>query len=106
MNPEPPGASRASTDGAPATAPPNGRVRISADVGGTFTDVVLVDGRGSVWTHKVPSTPPDFERAVLEATRHLLERSGTAASEVARWRTERPWRPTPCSSAAAPAPPW
>ena len=59
-----------------------GRVRVSADVGGTFTDVVLVDGRGSVWTHKVPSTPPDFERAVLEATRHLLERSGTAASEV------------------------
>ncbi len=59
-----------------------GRVRVSADVGGTFTDVVLVDGRGSVWTHKVPSTPPDFERAVLEATRHLLERSGTSASEV------------------------
>ncbi len=63
-----------------ASAP--GRVRVSADVGGTFTDVVLVDGRGSVWTHKVPSTPPDFERAVLEATGHLLERSGTAASEV------------------------
>ena len=59
-----------------------GRVRVSADVGGTFTDVVLVDGRGSVWTHKVPSTPPDFERAVLDATGHLLERSGTAASEV------------------------
>ena len=64
------------------TAAANSRVRVSADVGGTFTDVVLVDGRGSVWTHKVPSTPPDFERAVLEATRHLLERSGTVASEV------------------------
>ena len=62
--------------------PPNGRIRVSADVGGTFTDVVLVDGRGSVWTHKVPSTPPDFERAVLDAARHLLERSGTTASEV------------------------
>ena len=77
-----PSAPLASTGHVPGTAAANGRVRVSADVGGTFTDVVLVDGRGSVWTHKVPSTPPDFERAVLEAARHLLERSGTAASEV------------------------
>ena len=77
-----PFASSASTGGSSGTASANGRVRVSADVGGTFTDVVLVDGRGSVWTHKVPSTPPDFERAVLDAARLLLERSGTAASEV------------------------
>ena len=47
-------------------------MRIGADVGGTFTDVVLIDANGNIWTHKVPSTPPDFERAVLNAIEHLL----------------------------------
>src|SRR5262245_32460197 len=50
----------------PATAR-HGPFRIGADVGGTFTDVVLIDARGDIRTHKVPSTPPDFERAVLRA---------------------------------------
>lgn len=47
-------------------------LRIGADVGGTFTDVVLIDANGNLWTHKVPSTPPNFERAVLNAIEHLL----------------------------------
>ena len=47
-------------------------MRIGADVGGTFTDVVLIDASGNIWTHKVPSTPPDFEQAVLNAIEHLL----------------------------------
>ncbi|MBI1918791.1 MAG: hypothetical protein HYS12_29205 [Planctomycetes bacterium] len=54
---------------------PRPTVRIAADVGGTFTDVILLDDRGGVRVHKLPSTPPDFERAVLDAVRHLL---GTA----------------------------
>ena len=34
--------------------------RIGIDVGGTFTDVVLIDeATGDVWTTKVPSTPHD-----------------------------------------------
>ena len=49
------------------------RVRIATDVGGTFTDLVgyEIDGSGAVArlvTHKVDSTPPAFERGVLEAT--------------------------------------
>ena len=35
-------------------------VRIGADVGGTFTDVILIDDNGAVWTHKVLSSPPNF----------------------------------------------
>lgn len=57
-------------------------VRIGADVGGTFTDVVLIDEQGRLWTHKVPSTPPDFDRAVLLATQHLLRVSGMDGSLV------------------------
>ena len=59
-----------------------GAVRIGADVGGTFTDVVLIDGGGRVHTHKAPSTPPDYERGVLDAVAHLLETAGTGGGQV------------------------
>ena len=60
----------------------NTRMRIGADVGGTFTDVVLIDGEGHVWTHKIPSTPPHFEIAVLEAIKHLLTETNIAGSKI------------------------
>ena len=65
-------------------------MRIGADVGGTFTDVVLIDASGNLWTHKVPSTPPDFEQAVLNAIEHLLrttDAAGATVSEVAHGTT-------------------
>ena len=58
------------------------RYRLAADVGGTFTDVVLIDDAGNVWSHKVLSTPPDFERAVLEAAEQLLQMRGAAGADV------------------------
>ena len=65
-------------------------MRIGADVGGTFTDVVLIDASGNIWTHKVPSTPPNFEEAVLNAIEHLLGTTnavGTTVSDVAHGTT-------------------
>ena len=62
---------------------PKGPIRVGADVGGTFTDVVLADAGGSVWTAKVPSTPPDFETAVLNGISRLLQDTGASGSEVA-----------------------
>ena len=65
-------------------------IRIGADVGGTFTDVILIDAGGNIWTHKVPSTPPNFEQAVLSAIAHLLSTTGaagTSVSEVAHGTT-------------------
>ncbi len=50
----------------------SGTLRIGADVGGTFTDVVIIDDRGKLTRRKVPSTPPDFETAVLDAIEILL----------------------------------
>jgi N-methylhydantoinase A len=41
------------------------RTRLGVDIGGTFTDMVL-SRDGEVRTWKVPSTPPDFERGVLD----------------------------------------
>ena len=42
--------------------------RIGVDIGGTFTDVGLVDeARGGIGVVKVPTTPRDFARGVLDA---------------------------------------
>ena len=57
-------------------------IRIGADVGGTFTDVVLIDATGKVWTYKLPSTPPNFEQAVLAGIGHLLKTCGAAGQSV------------------------
>ncbi len=62
---------------------PTGPFRVGADVGGTFTDVVLADAGGNVWTAKVPSTPPDFETAVLNGISRLLHNTAASGSEVA-----------------------
>ncbi len=59
-------------------------IQVAADVGGTFTDVVLTDEKGRLWTRKVPSTPPNFERAVLEAVERLLQDAEVPASGVAK----------------------
>src|SRR5262245_30281860 len=48
------------------SASENGGVRIAADIGGTFTDVVCIDARTrELRTVKVLSTPDDFSRAVV-----------------------------------------
>jgi N-methylhydantoinase A len=41
------------------------RTRLGIDIGGTFTDMVLTRG-GETRSWKVPSTPPEFERGVLD----------------------------------------
>jgi N-methylhydantoinase A len=55
---------------------------LSADVGGTFTDLVLIDGEaGAVHLDKVPSTPGRAE-AVLSGIRRLSESAGIAPGEI------------------------
>jgi N-methylhydantoinase A len=48
--------------------------RLGADVGGTFTDFVLMDGAGDrILNFKTPSTPSDPARAILEGIQQLVE---------------------------------
>ncbi len=57
--------------------------RIGIDIGGTFTDVALVDeATGRIGVTKAPTTPEDFGRGVLSALSLALQRYGIAASEV------------------------
>ena len=50
---------------------------LGVDVGGTFTDAVLV-ADGAVVTAKAPTTPDDQSAGVLAAVRAALERAGRA----------------------------
>jgi N-methylhydantoinase A len=40
---------------------------VGIDIGGTFTDCAIVDGAGRLLTTKVPSTPGDFSRGMMDA---------------------------------------
>ena len=57
-------------------------LRVGADVGGTFTDIVLADEQGRVWKHKTPSTPPHFEFAVLDGIAHVLRQRQSRAADI------------------------
>ncbi|MGE3772571.1 MAG: hydantoinase/oxoprolinase family protein [Gammaproteobacteria bacterium] len=46
------------------------------DIGGTFTDCVLIDDAGRLTISKAPSTPGNFADGVLEALRRAGERIG------------------------------
>lgn len=50
--------------------------RLGADIGGTFTDLVITAPDGDYWTKKLSSTPDDFSLGIIEGMERLLaERS-------------------------------
>jgi len=57
--------------------------RLGVDVGGTFTDLLLIDeASGQTFRDKVPSTPDDPSQAVINGARGLCDRQNIASSEV------------------------
>jgi N-methylhydantoinase A len=54
---------------------------LGVDVGGTFTDAVLI-ADGVVHTAKAPTTPEDQSRGVIAAVERALQDAGAQASEV------------------------
>ncbi len=60
--------------------------RLGVDVGGTFTDVLLIDeSSGSTQRAKTPSTPADQSVGVLEGIRKVCALAGIEPSEVAHF---------------------
>ena len=83
-------------------------VLVAVDIGGTFTDVVVVDSKsGTYHTVKVPTTPHRLVEGVRRGALAALE---LARPSRARWSdssTARRSAPTPSSSAEArPLPYW
>ncbi len=57
--------------------------RVGIDVGGTFTDFVLIDSEGErLETWKEPSTPADPARSVVDGFAQLLQHAKLSAADV------------------------
>src|SRR3981081_2754923 len=57
--------------------------RIGIDIGGTFTDVAMVEEvSGRIGIAKIPTTPRDFGQAVIEGIRQGLLQNGVYPGEV------------------------
>lgn len=57
--------------------------RLGVDVGGTFTDLLLVEERtGRTWAAKVPSTPDDQSVGILHGVARVCEQAGISPPEI------------------------
>jgi N-methylhydantoinase A len=58
------------------------QVRVGVDIGGTFTDIVLLDADGRIHTKKVSSSVDDYARAIVDSLREVFEETGLGGREV------------------------
>ncbi|WP_160147367.1 hydantoinase/oxoprolinase family protein [Methylopila sp. Yamaguchi] len=56
--------------------------RLGVDIGGTFTDVVLMSADGVIYSKKVLSTPQDYSQGIESGVSALLAELGIDASEI------------------------
>src|SRR5215470_7864609 len=56
--------------------------RLGVDVGGTFTDLVLVGPDGRALTRKVLSSTGDYAEAIVRGARELMAAAGVGAADV------------------------
>ncbi len=60
-----------------------GGYRLGVDVGGTFTDLLLIEEEtGQTWTAKVPSTPQDSSQGVLHGIERICTVAGIAPADI------------------------
>jgi N-methylhydantoinase A len=58
------------------------RTRIGIDVGGTFTDAILVDGTGRLFAAKAFTTPADRSQGVIDAIRAVVTQRSVAPDQI------------------------
>jgi N-methylhydantoinase A len=58
-------------------------IRLGVDVGGTFTDLILINEEtNESWVHKVPSTPADPSEAVINGVTEICEMAKIHPSKI------------------------
>ncbi len=73
---------------------------LGIDIGGTFTDLVLMDDDGNISTSKAPTTPGELEKGVFDAIARRgrsaqgLDAGGTCSAASPPSATARRKRPT------------
>lgn len=56
--------------------------RVGVDIGGTFTDIVLLGSDGTVHTKKISSSVGDYARAIVEGLSQLFAETGIGAGDI------------------------
>ena len=56
--------------------------RLGADIGGTFTDLVIASPDGGYWTKKLSSTQDDLSRGIIEGMGTLLSEQQVAVESI------------------------
>ena len=56
--------------------------RLGADIGGTFTDLVIASPDGGYWTKKLSSTQDDLSRGIIEGMEQLLSEEEVAVDSI------------------------
>lgn len=59
--------------------------RVGIDIGGTFTDLVVVNERGETFTKKVSSTADNYARAITEGLAGVLEPAGLGIDQISEF---------------------
>ncbi|QLH20420.1 hydantoinase/oxoprolinase N-terminal domain-containing protein [Streptomyces sp. Rer75] len=76
---------------------------VASDIGGTFTDTVVIDGNGRVGRYKSSTVPDNPAEGVLGTLVDAAEERGVDLAELladVETPTAPPSPPTPCSKAA------
>ena len=61
-----------------------GNYEIGVDIGGTFTDVILIDPSGRVNSHKLLSTPDNFSNAMIKGIEQICARANIEPSSITK----------------------
>src|SRR5919197_1209478 len=58
------------------------RFRVGVDIGGTFTDIVLLDAAGRIHTKKVSSSVEDYARAIVDGLGEVFGETGLLGKDL------------------------
>jgi len=61
---------------------PRTTYRVGVDIGGTFTDIVLLGSDGAVHTKKISSSVEDYARAIVDGLAELFAETGVAPGAI------------------------